>query len=123
MYRLIEVVISMLIMFGGNQIGKNFSDLFYEIHLKNGDILNVKINKDNNYSCPLECGAFHYHSTKINEYNLNSFSLKFDDYDNSVILNDKEVAIIYSVKAKKHKKGSGQIDKKKISLKNFIMNY
>ncbi len=123
MYRLTEVAISILLMFGGSQIGKIFSELFYEIHLKNGDILNIKINKDNNYSCPLECGAFHYHSTKINKNNLNSFSLKFDDYDNSVILNDKEVAIIYSVKSKKHKKGSAEIDKKKISLKNFIMNY
>ena len=34
MYKIIESVISILIMVGGIEISKKFADTFYEIHLK-----------------------------------------------------------------------------------------
>ena len=123
MYKIIETVISLLLMVGGFEISKKFSDTFYEIHLKSGEILNVKINKNNNYSCPIECGAFHYHSTLINKGDKNNYTMKFEKENNFITINNDIISSIYVIKQKKEKKGSSKDQKTKVSFRSFILKY
>tara|TARA_B100000674_G_C37356836_1_gene696683 strand:+ start:206 stop:577 length:372 start_codon:yes stop_codon:yes gene_type:complete len=123
MYKLIEVGISLLLMYGGIEIGKLFSDSLYEVHLSNGEIVNIKVNKNNVYSCPVNCGAFHFHSTKTNIEIDNNYSMNFDLNNDKITLNEFLVSSIYNIKLHKDKKSNKKIEKTKVSLKNFILKY
>ena len=123
MYKVIETVISILIMVSGIEISKKFSDTFYEIHLKSGEILNVKINKNNNYSCPIECGAFHYHSTLINKDDKNNYTLKFENENDFLTLNNDVISTIYIINQKNEEKESSKNQKTKVSFSSFILKY
>ena len=122
MYKVIEVVVSLLLMYGGIEIGKIFSDSLYEIHLSNGEIINIKVNKDNIYSCPTNCGAYHFHSTITNEKNDDNYSMNFEN-NNKITLNEYVVAKIYNIKLSKNKKSKMKTSKEQVSLKNFILKY
>tara|TARA_Y100000589_G_scaffold228332_1_gene215793 strand:- start:34 stop:405 length:372 start_codon:yes stop_codon:yes gene_type:complete len=123
MYKITETVISLLLMVGGFEISKKFSDTFYEIHLKSGEILNVKINKNNNYSCPIECGAFHYHSTLINKSDKNNYTMKFENENNLITINNDLISSIYVINQKMDKKGTSKDQKTKVSFRSFILKY
>ena len=122
MYKVIEVVVSLLLMYGGVEIGKIFSDSLYEIHLSNGEIINIKVNKDNIYSCPKNCGAYHFHSTITNEKNEDNYSMNFEN-NNKITLNEYAVEKIYNIKLSKDKKSKMKTSKEQVSLKNFILKY
>ena len=122
MYKVIEVVVSLLLMYGGIEIGKIFSDSLYEIHLSNGQIINIKVNKDNIYSCPTNCGAYHFHSTITNEKNKDNYSMNFEN-NNKISLNEYAVEKIYNIKLSKDKKSKMKTSKEQVSLKNFILKY
>ena len=123
MYKVIEIVISLLLMYGGIEIGKMFSDSLYEIHLSNGEIINIKVNKDNIYSCPKNCGAYHFHSTITDVKNVDNYSMNFDQNNNKITLNEYVVAKIYNIKLSKDKKSKMKTSKKQVSLKNFILKH
>ena len=123
MYKITETVISLLLMVGGFEISKKLSDTYYEIHLKSGEILNIKINENNNYSCPIECGTFHYHSTLINKGDENNYTLKFENDNNFITINNDVISTIYVINQKKEKKGSSKDKKTKVSLSSFILKY
>ena len=122
MYKVIEVVVSLLLMYGGIEIGKIFSDSLYEIHLSNGEIISIKVNKDNIYSCPINCGAYHFHSTITNEENDDNYSMNFEN-NNKITLNEYVVAKSYNIKLSKDKKSKMKTSKEQVSLKNFILKY
>jgi len=122
MYKVIEVVVSLLLMYGGVELGKIFSDSLYEIHLSNGEIINIKVNKDNIYSCPTNCGAYHFHSTITNEKIDDNYSMNFE-YNNKITLNEYVVSKIYNIKLSKDKKSKMKTSKEQVSLKNFILKY
>ena len=123
MYKLIEIAISFVLMYGGIEIGKLFSDSLYEVHLANGKIVNIKVNKDNVYSCPLNCEAFHFHSTKTNLESDNNYSMNFNIDNNKITLNQHLVSSIYDIKVTTDKKNSKKTKKTQVSLKNFILRY
>ncbi len=122
MYKVIEVVVSLLLMYGGIEIGKIFSDSLYEIHLSNGEIINIKVNKDNIYSCPTNCGAYHFHSTITNEKSDDNYSMNFEN-NNKITLNEYVVSKIYNIKLSKDRKSRMKTSKEQVSLKNFILKY
>ena len=47
------------------KIGEFYKPSILEVHLLNGDISHVKIDKQNTYSCPISCGAIHHHNAVI----------------------------------------------------------
>ena len=122
MYKVIEVIVSLLLMYGGVELGKIFSDSLYEIHLSNGEIINIKVNKDNIYSCPTNCGAYHFHSNITNEKIDDNYSMNFE-YNNKITLNEHVVSKIYNIKLSKDKKSKMKTSKEQVSLKNFILKY
>ena len=106
MYKLIEIAITFVLMYGGIEVGKLFADSLYEVHLANGKIVNIKVNKDNVYSCPLNCEAFHFHSTKTNIESDDNYSMEFNIDNNKITLNQLLVSSIYNIKVIKDKKSS-----------------
>ena len=73
-----KIAATMIIILLGSKVEEYYKSDLLELHLLNGNIKYVKLNKENNYSCPKECSANHFHDTLISKdtaidknYNLN----------------------------------------------------
>tara|TARA_Y100001970_G_scaffold5943_1_gene6702 strand:+ start:13114 stop:13497 length:384 start_codon:yes stop_codon:yes gene_type:complete len=125
MIKLLEIGISMLLLMSGVKIGELYSDNLLEIHLKNGNVLNIKTDRNNSYSCPVHCGAIHHHNAIFdnNNNNNNNYVINYSYKEGSLKLNNNEISKIYKIKIKKKKNKDKVNQKVKIDLKNFINQY
>ena len=123
MIKLLEIGISMLLLMSGVKIGELYSDNLLEIHLKNGNVLNIKTDRNNSYSCPVHCGAIHHHNAIFDNNNNNNYVINYSYKEGSLKLNNNEISKIYKIKIKKKKNKDKVNQKVKIDLKNFINQY
>ena len=124
MIKLLEVGISMLLLMSGVKIGELYSDILLEVHLKNGSTLNIRTDRSNSYSCPINCGAVHYHNTIFDrKVNNQQYVINYSDKEKSLKLNEDEISKIYKIKNKKKNKKDIDTQKVKIDLNNFIKQY
>ena len=124
MIKLLEVGISMLLLMSGVKIGELYSHTLLEVHLKNGSTLNIRTDRSNSYSCPINCGAFHYHNTIFDrKVNNQQYVINYSDKEKSLKLNKDEISKIYKIKNKKKKNKDIGTQKVKIDLNNFIKQY
>ena len=65
MVKIIEIAATMIIVVLGSKIEEYYKSDLVELHLLNGNITYVKLNKGNNYSCPKTCSAIHFHDALI----------------------------------------------------------
>ena len=64
MIKILEISITMLIVMLGNKISDFYKADIMELHLSNGIISNIKIDKlQKEYSCPIYCSSDHFHTT------------------------------------------------------------
>jgi hypothetical protein len=124
MIKLLEVGISMLLLLSGVKIGELYSDTLLEVHLKNGSTLNIRTDRSNSYSCPINCGTVHYHNTIFDhKVNNQQYVINYSDKEKSLKLNEDEISKIYKIKNKKKKNKDIDTQKVKIDLNNFIKQY
>lgn len=127
MIKILEIAATMLIIMIGNKVEDYYKADLIELHLSNGVIEYVKINKENNYSCPKNCKAKHFHNTLIsneNKLELN-YNLIYDSKKNKISLNGVNIINVFEViDNKNNKKNKNRINKKnQIDLQNFINRY
>jgi len=126
MIKLIEITATIIIVFLGSKIEEYYKSDLLELHLLNGNIKYIKINKDNNYSCPKTCSANHFHDTLIlidtdidKNYNLNYNKKDKISLNGVDIINAFEI-----IKVKKNKKNKIQkTERNKVDFKNFMNKY
>ena len=126
MVKIIEIAATMIIVVLGNKIEEYYKPDLVELHLLNGNIKYIKLNKENSYSCPKTCSADHFHDTLIlkdttidKNYNIN--------YNNNdqISLNGIDIINAFEiVEAKKSKKNKVQTTyRNKLDFKNFMSKY
>ena len=67
MIKLLEIATTMVIFLFVNKVEDYYSSDLIELHLLNGNIEYVKVNKGNKYSCPTSCSINHFHNALILE--------------------------------------------------------
>tara|TARA_Y100001960_G_C14187934_1_gene593492 strand:+ start:211 stop:600 length:390 start_codon:yes stop_codon:yes gene_type:complete len=127
MIKLIEIGISMLVLMAGIKVGEFYGPSMLEVHLSDGVIKYIKINKNSSYSCPRNCSAMHYHDTMIdNKKSDISYNFYSSKDDGKLELNNQKVVKIFEIeeKNKKGKKKNTRItNKRKIDIGYFIDKY
>ena len=129
MIKLLEIATTMVIFLLVNKAEDYYSSDLIELHLLNGNIEYVKVNKSNKYSCPKSCSINHFHNALILEdekkvekkmnYNL------FYNNKNKMFLNGINVINAFEIiEAKKSKKNKvSKTERNRLDLKNFINKY
>jgi len=124
MIKLLEIGISMLLLMSGVKLGEFYSATLLEVHLKDGSIFNIKTDRENSYSCPVNCGAVHYHNAILdNKNHAQKYVINYSDKEESLRLNNNDISKIYKIKNKKKKNKDIGHQKVKVDLKNFIKQY
>ena len=126
MAKIIEIAATIIIVVLGNKIEEYYKPDLVELHLLNGNIKYVKLNKENSYSCPKACSAKHFHDTLISKdididknYNLNYSNKDKISLNGVHIVNAFEI-----IEVKKSKKNKVQTTyRNKLDFKNFMNKY
>ncbi len=121
---LLEIGISMLLLFSAEKIGELYTGSLLEIHLYDGAIFNVKIDRNSSYACPINCGSIHHH-TAVVEKNGNSLKYTINYLGNNIPLklNNYDIEIMYEIKKKNKRNKKNRIRKTEIDLQSFIKRY
>ena len=124
MIKVIEIGISIILLMSGIKIGEFYGDSLLEVHLSNGNIFNIKTHRSNSYSCPINCGAIHHHSTIIGKNdNSRSYIINYLNNETPLRLNSYEIAIMYEIKDDKKNNKKNKTQKTKVDLQSFIRKY
>ena len=127
MIKLIEIGVSMLILMTGIKVGEFYGPSMLEVHLSDGAIKYIKINKKSSYSCPRNCSAMHYHNALIDNKKSNiSYNFYSSKDDDKLELNNQKVIKIFEIKEEKKKgkkKNKKTINRKKVDIRYFIEKY
>lgn len=116
-----EMIITMVLIFGGTKIGEYFEDSVYDILLENGEIIKVKTSISNTYSCPTQCMVNHYHSVIIsNQHYDDRYNINYENIEQPLVLNKINILSIYKINSKSEKVEEGGFKKNQIDTKNFI---
>ena len=126
MVKIIEIAATMMILLLGNKIEEYYKSDLLELHLLDGNIKYVKINKSNNYSCPKTCSANHFHSALISKDILieQNYNLIYDT-ENKIFLNKINVIDAFEIIEKKKSKKSKlqKTQRNKIDFEYFFNKY
>ena len=125
MVKIVEILSTLLVISIGNKINDYYKPDLIELHLSNGNIHYIKIDKANSYSCPKSCKAIHYHNTLIVEdyHDKENYSLAYNA--NQLTLNDFEVLSAFEIieikKTKKNK--STKTERNQLDIQSFFYKY
>ena len=129
MIKLLEIATTMVIFLLVNKAEDYYSSDLIELHLLNGNIEYVKVNKSNKYSCPKSCSINHFHDVLILENetkveNEGNYSLFYNN-KNKIFLNGINIINAFEIiETKKSKKNKvSKTERNKLNLKNFINKY
>ena len=104
-----EMIMTILISFGIGKFSEYQSPKYYELETVDGNVYNVKVEKNHKYACPLHCKADHYHNVILTEndidYSNGSYVLMGLGQE-TVYINSYEVADYSKINTKKDKKKS-----------------
>ena len=126
MVKIIEITATMIIILLGSKLEEYYKPDLLELHLLNGHIKYIKLNNDNNYSCPKACSANHFHdalistNTVIDKY----YNLNYNKKD-KISLNGVDIINAFEIiEVKKNKKNKVQkTQRNKLDFKNFMNKY
>ena len=124
MINLTEVAITLIIIMIGGKIQEQYQPDQLEIHLSDGGIKYVSINKK--YSCPKSCKTQHYHETMISDTDSNksNYEIYYDDSKEGLRLNNSNVINVFEIKREKKKnKKNSSIKKEELGVQNFINKF
>tara|TARA_B100001175_G_scaffold312067_1_gene317461 strand:- start:632 stop:1012 length:381 start_codon:yes stop_codon:yes gene_type:complete len=121
---LLEMTISLLLLMSIEKIGELYGDSFLEIHLNNGHVLDIKIDKDRSYACPINCGAIHHHSVILDKNpNSSKYTINYLDADNRLKINNCEISNIYEINKRAKESKKTKKLKTKVDLQAFVKRY
>ena len=124
MIKVIEVGISILLLMSGVKVGEFYGSSLLEVHLSNGNIFNIKTDRSNSYSCPINCKAIHHHSTVVGKNNNNkNYVINYLNNEMPLKLNNYKIAAIYEIKDDKKKNKKNKRQRIKVDLQSFIRKY
>ena len=129
MIKLLEIAVTMLVLMVGNKVSEHYKPAMLELHLSNGQILDVMVDKKNNYSCPKYCASNHFHNTLVSKNDINHSNYTILYQKNNTVplsLNGLDIINIFEIKEEKiikNKKRSTNIKKEKLELSSFIQRY
>ena len=124
MINLTEVAITLIIIMIGGKIQEQYQPDQLEIHLSDGGITYVSINKK--YSCPKNCKTQHYHETMISDTDSNksNYEIYYDGSKEGLRLNNSNVINVFEIKREKKKnKKNSSIKKEELGVQNFINKF
>ena len=124
MINLTEVAITLIIIMIGGKIQEQYQPDQLEIHLSDGGITYVSINKK--YSCPKSCKTQHYHETMISDTDSNksNYEIYYDGSKEGLRLNNSNVINVFEIKREKKKnKKNSSIKKEELGVQNFINKF
>ena len=124
MINLTEVAITLIIIMIGGKIQEQYQPDQLELHLSDGGVTYVSINKK--YSCPKSCKTQHYHETIISDGDSNKFNYEiyYEDSKEGLKLNDLNIINVFEIKkAKKKNKKNSLIKKEELGVQNFINKF
>jgi len=126
MGKIIEIAATLIIVVLGNKIEEYYKPDLVELHLLNGNIKYIKLNKENTYSCPKTCSADHFHDTLIlkNSGIDKNYNINYNNND-QISLNGIDIINAFEiVEVKKSKKNKVQtVYRNKLDFKNFMNKY
>ena len=118
---ILEMTITIILLFTGNKIGEYFNDSLYEVFLQNGEHVKIKTTISNIYKCPNYCGISHYHNVIINDkLSKDKYVIDYKKINNSIMIKGQEVKTIYEIKVDKYKNKKKEVNKVQIKTENFI---
>ena len=118
---ILEMTITIILLFTGNKIGEYFNDSLYEVFLQNGEHVKIKTTISNAYNCPNYCGIDHYHNVVIkNKLSKDKYVVNYKKINNSIVINGQEVKTIYEIKIDNKKNKKKEINKMQIKTENFL---
>ena len=65
-----EMIMTILISIGIGKFSEYQSPKYYELETVDGNVYNVKVEKNHKYACPLHCKADHYHNVILTENDI-----------------------------------------------------
>ena len=126
MVKIIEITATMIIVFLGTKIEEYYKSDLVELHLLNGNIKYIKLNKENNYSCPKTCVANHFHDTLISKDTdiHKNYNLNYNNKD-KISLNGVDIINAFEIiQVKKSKKNKlPKTERNKLDFENFMNKY
>ena len=127
MNNLTEIITSMIILIAGTKIAEKYEPSQMELHLSNGHVTYIEINKKN-YSCPKSCSIQHFHKTIISKNDLenSNYTILYKTQNNEKFLelNNINIDQAFEIKEKKKKrKKDSYIIKKKVDINSFLEIY
>ena len=118
---ILEMTMTIILLFTGNKIGEYFNDSLYEVFLQNGEYVKIKTTISNAYNCPNYCGIDHYHNVVIkNKLSKDKYVVNYKKINNSIVINGQEVKTVYEIKIDNKKNKKKEINKMHIKTENFI---
>ena len=118
---ILEMTITIILLFTGNKIGEYFNDSLYEVFLQNGEHVKIKTTISNSYNCPNYCAINHYHNVLIKrKLSKDKYVLNYEKINNSIVINGQEVKTVYEIKIDNKKNKKNEINKMQIKTENFI---
>ena len=104
-----EMIMTVLITVGIGKFSEYQSPKYYELETIDGNVYNVKIEKNHKYACPLRCKADHYHNVILTENDIdysNGSYVLMGLGEETLFINSYEVADYVKINTKKNKKKS-----------------
>ena len=129
MIKLLEIAVTMLVLMVGNKVSEHYKPAMLELHLSNGRILDVMVDKKNDYSCPKHCASIHFHNALVSKNNINdsNYTILYKNNNNlPLTLNGIDIVNILEIKEKKiikNRKRTTNTKKEKLELSVFIQRY
>ena len=129
MIKILEIAVTMLVLMVGNKVSEHYKPAMLELHLSNGQILDVLVDKKNEYSCPKHCRSEHFHNTLVSDYNItnSNYTILYQKNSNDPLsLNGVDIINIFEIKEKKiikNRKKTTNRTKEKLELSSFIQKY
>ena len=99
-----DIIITIIIALGIGKISDINAPKHYDLITSEGKTVNVLIEKNARYACPLHCGSDHYHKTIKSEGDVNGKDIFYTLYgfgSKNIHLNSYEVVDLYKVETNK----------------------
>ena len=104
-----ELLVTVLITFTIGKISEYQSPRYYNLETINGNVYNIKVEKQSKYACPLHCKADHYHNVIIVEDEINLHTDVYNIFgfgSDNVYINSYEVIDLAEVEINNKKERS-----------------
>ena len=99
-----DLIITLILALGIGKISDIHSAKNYDLITSEGKTMNISIEKNAKYACPIHCGSDHYHKAVMSDHKINESDIFYTLYgfgSSNVYLNSYEIVDLNKVESKK----------------------